>query len=228
MSVAVLQGGTLLGETTLNRMKTHSQQLLPTIDNLVKLGGLTPEQLDGVAVAQGPGSYTGLRIGVTTAKTLAYTLQIALYGVSSLAVLAANVRDDERLIVPVMDARRGNVFAGMYQWKNGKLDNVALDKHVSLTDLLAETTALAQPAVFVGASAKMRAQIKDTLGSQVHFTDEVSSLPRASRVAELATQTAPVDVDSFVPHYLRLTEAEHNWLTTHPGHEHDDNYVEKV
>ena len=116
----------------------------------------------------------------------------------------------------------------MYQWKNGKLDNVALDKHVSLEQLCAETLALTQPAIFVGANAQMRAQIKDALGSQVSFTDEVSGLPRASRVAELAAQTTPVDVDSFVPHYLRLTEAENNWLKTHPGHEHDDNYVEKV
>ena len=227
MSVAVVQDGVLLAETDLNKMRTHSEQLLPAIDNLVRLSGLTPEDLDRVAVAQGPGSYTGLRIGVTTAKTLAYTMNIELVGVSSLATIAANVRDASAMIVPVMDARRSNVFSGVYQWQNGKLINVVLDKHVSLQRLAEETLALNQPATFVGATEPMKEIIRETMGSQAQFADELSGLPRAARIAELAQDMAPVDVASFVPKYLRLTEAEVNWQAKHPGETHT-NYVEKV
>lgn len=227
MSVAVVQDGELLAETTLNKMRTHSEQLLPTIDRLVELSGLQPDDIDRVAVAQGPGSYTGLRIGVTTAKTLAYTLNIELVGVSSLATLAANVRSSDAIIVPLMDARRGNVFAGMYQWCKGELKSVALDKHVSLDHLLEEVQALGQPAIFVGATEKMRLTISEALGGGARFTDALNSLPNAGRIAELARHMQPVDIDSFVPQYLRLTEAEVNWMHAHPGVK-QTNYVEKV
>ena len=94
MSVAVLDNDKLLAQTTINRKRTHSEQLLPAIDDLVAASGPQPEDLDKIIVADGPGSYTGIRIAVTTGKTLAYTLNIALAGVSSLAVLAANKSDD--------------------------------------------------------------------------------------------------------------------------------------
>lgn len=227
MSVAVVQDGTPLAETTLNRMKTHIVQLLPTIDNLVALSGLVPEDIDRVVVAAGPGSYTGLRIGVTTAKTFAYTMNIDLVGVSSLAVLAANVRKETALIVPVMDARRGNVFTGIYQWDGDKLVNVLLDRHTSLEQLVAEVGALDQPAIFVGASSVMREQIRGALGSMVSFTDAVDDLPRALRVAELGRKLPAADIASFVPQYLRLTEAETNWLKKNPNADRS-NYVQKV
>ncbi len=227
MSVAVVQDGTPLAETTLNRMKTHSEQLLPTIDNLISLSGLQPEEIDRVVVAAGPGSYTGLRIGVTTAKTFAYTMNIELVGVSSLAVLAANVRREAGLIVPMMDARRENVFTGIYQWDNHELVNVLLDRHTSVTQIVAEVAALNQPAVFVGTTPAMREQIRAQLGSQARFTDAVDDLPRATRVAELGQSLPAADVDAFVPNYLRLTEAETNWLKNHDGTDRS-HYVEKV
>ncbi|KRM54269.1 tRNA (adenosine(37)-N6)-threonylcarbamoyltransferase complex dimerization subunit type 1 TsaB [Lacticaseibacillus sharpeae] len=227
MSVAVMQDATPLAETTLNRMKTHSEQLLPTVDNLIALSGLTPDDIDRVVVAAGPGSYTGLRIGVTTAKTLAYTLNIELVGVSSLAVLAANVRKEAALIVPVMDARRSNVFTGIYQWADDKLVNVLLDRHTSLEQLVKEVAALEQPAIFVGTTPVMREQIRSTLGTQAAFTDELDNLPRASRAAELGRDLPAADVASFVPNYLRLTEAETNWLKNNPNADRS-NYVQKV
>lgn len=227
MSVAVVQDTTPLAETTLNRMKTHSEQLLPTIDNLVALSGLQPTDIDRVVVAAGPGSYTGLRIGVTTAKTLAYTMNIELVGVSSLAVLAANVRKESALIVPVMDARRNNVFTGIYQWDGDKLVNVLLDRHTSLEQLVAEVGALDQPAIFVGTTGDMREQIRSTLGTMASFTDVVDDLPRATRAAELGRLLPPADVASFVPNYLRLTEAETNWLRNNPNADRS-NYVQKV
>lgn len=227
MSVAVTDNGEVLGETTLNHARSHSGQLLPVIEQLMSQSGVEPTALDRVVVAAGPGSYTGLRIGVTTAKTLAYTLNIQLVGVSSLAVLAANVRDTHALVLPLMDARRQNVFAGGYQWVDGRLRNVIQDRHIALNTLVDEVQALRQPAVFVGADATMRETILARLGHGARFADDVAALPRGSRLAQLGTELPPIDIDSFVPRYLRVTEAERNWLQTHDN-QGSDHYVEKV
>lgn len=228
MSVAVMVDGQLLAESTLNRKKTHSEQLLPTIDRLMTLSGLEPTALDRVVVADGPGSYTGLRIAVTTAKTLADTMQLELVGVSSLAVLAAGAVATTNLIVPLMDARRQNVFAGVYQWLNGELVNVVADRHLPLAQLLAELRLLHQPSTFVGSDvAQFADQIKARLGASAHFGDAMTNLPRAGRLAMLGATKAPADITSFVPRYLRLTEAETNWLKTHDDKGHAP-YVQKV
>ena len=187
MSVAVLDNDRLLAQTTINHKRTHSEQLLPTIDELVAASGLQPEDLDKIIVADGPGSYTGIRIAVTTGKTLAYTLNIALVGVSSLAVLASNISATKAMIVPIMNARRNNVFTGVYQWDRGKLLNVVT----------------------------------------AHFAPDWLNLPQALRLGQLGKDLPPVSVYDFVPRYLRLTEAENNWLKAHPGKGHDV-YVEKV
>ena len=228
MSVAVMADQEVLAEMTLNRKRTHSEQLMPTIDQLLQQSGLAVEDLDRIVVADGPGSYTGVRIAVTTGKTLAFTLGIDLVGVSSLAVLAANVRDTNAMIVPLMDARRQNVFAGGYQWQDGTLINVIADKHISLTDLLASLKLLNQPVIFAGPDVEKFAEpIFAQLGSLASMTDKINQLPRASRLGELGIHAAPVSVFDFVPRYLRLTEAETNWLKTHDERGHRP-YVEKV
>ncbi|RIM55428.1 tRNA (adenosine(37)-N6)-threonylcarbamoyltransferase complex dimerization subunit type 1 TsaB, partial [Staphylococcus arlettae] len=121
LSVAVMEDDDVLASRTNGEKVNHSIQLMPTVKMLLEEANLTPQQLDAIIVAKGPGSYTGLRIGVTTAKTLAYTLNIPLYGVSSLQALAATIDAQEKTIVPICNARRGFVFAGIYQWQNGKL-----------------------------------------------------------------------------------------------------------
>ncbi|WP_461214379.1 tRNA (adenosine(37)-N6)-threonylcarbamoyltransferase complex dimerization subunit type 1 TsaB [Lacticaseibacillus sp. GG6-2] len=229
MSVAVMHDTTLLAEETINHnQKTHSEHLLPTIQRLLDVAGLKPEALDRIVVADGPGSYTGIRIAVTTGKTLAYTLNKELVGISSLATLAAGVSGTQALIVPLMDARRKNVFAGGYQWVDGQLINVIQDAHISLAQLLEEVRVLRQPAVFVGTDvSKFEDEIKATLGAQAQLADPLTAYPRASRLALLGRQAEPVSVFDFVPRYLRLTEAERTWLATHDDKGHEP-YVEKV
>ncbi|WP_461225776.1 tRNA (adenosine(37)-N6)-threonylcarbamoyltransferase complex dimerization subunit type 1 TsaB [Lacticaseibacillus suihuaensis] len=228
MSVAVTDGELVLATMTINRKKTHSEQLLPTIHRLLDVSGLTASALDRVVVAQGPGSYTGLRIAVTTAKTLAYTLNLELVGVSSLAALAAGVTATTAVIVPLMDARRHNVFAGGYQWANGRLENVIADRHLPLDQLLAELAVLKQPAVFTGPDAvAFREPIQAALGHAASFADAITALPDAARLAQLGAMSTPVSAITFVPRYLRLTEAETNWLKTHDDKGHAP-YVEKV
>ena len=114
LSVAILDGEQLLADVTVNVKKNHSINLMPAIDFLMNSVDLKPADLDRIVVAQGPGSYTGLRVAVATAKTLAYALGIELVGVSSLYALAA-ATEFSGMIVPVMDARRNNVYAGFYR-----------------------------------------------------------------------------------------------------------------
>ena len=118
MSVALVEDEQLLATTTLNMVRNHSIYLMPAISKLFELVQWQPTDIDRVVVAQGPGSYTGVRIAVTTAKVLADTEKIDLVGVSSLAVLARNVvPTSSAIIVPFFDARRGNVFAGLTSGK---------------------------------------------------------------------------------------------------------------
>ena len=116
LAIAILEDDKLLAEMTINIKKNHSVTLMPAIDFLMESLDLKPSDLGRVVVAEGPGSYTGLRIAVATAKTLAHTLKIDLVGVSSLRIMVAE--DIDGLVIPLMDARRNNVYAGFYE--NGR------------------------------------------------------------------------------------------------------------
>ena len=111
-TVALMDDEKLIGEMTLNDKKTHSQKLMILIDYLLKMSETTLKDLDGIAVAVGPGSFTGLRIGITTAKALAHPLNLKIYEVSSLEALANNVKTPS-LVCPMMDARRNTVFTSL-------------------------------------------------------------------------------------------------------------------
>lgn len=121
LSVALMQNDEVLAEITTDSKQNHSVQLMPAISQLFEQSKIAKQQLDAIIVAEGPGSYTGLRIGVTVAKTLAYALDVKLYGVSSLKALAATIDHTDKLLVPVFDARRQAVYTGIFQWQNGQL-----------------------------------------------------------------------------------------------------------
>ena len=133
MSVALVEDEQLLATTTLNMVRNHSIYLMPAISKLFELVQWQPTDIDRVVVAQGPGSYTGVRIGVTVAKTLAWTLKKPLVGVSSLEILARNLYE-EGYVVPLFDARRQSVFAGVYDGKT--YESVIADGHYDLSQLL--------------------------------------------------------------------------------------------
>lgn len=150
LTVTIGNSERILGSTIINIKQNHSVSLMPTIDALMKSVLLGPNDIQRVIVAKGPGSYTGLRIGVTTAKTLAWTLQAELVAVSSLAVLAANCPFYQGYIVPLFNARRQNVYTGIYQWKEGVLVNIHPDFHTSLEDWCHYLKELEQPVLVVG------------------------------------------------------------------------------
>lgn len=223
LAVAVLDDEKVLAHFQLNRKMNHSLTLMPAIESVMQASGLKPTDLDRIIVAKGPGSYTGIRIAVTTAKTLAETLKIELTTVSSLAVIAANAQTD-KWIVPIMDARRNNVYAGVYRWENQRLVSILADQHISLMDLLEH---IKEPAVFIGETHKFKEQIETALPTAVISESDEQNLPNGIVLGKLGFLAEPIkDIHGLVPEYLKRVEAEEKWLETHqPG---DSNYVEKI
>lgn len=230
LSVAIIENENLLTEQTINIKRNHSTQLMPAIEEALKQADVTMAKIDRIAVASGPGSYTGLRIAVTIAKSLAWAKDIDLVGISSLKVLAANSYErDEHQIVPLFDARRENIYTGLYMRnEKGQLVQKAPDTHVS-AELWAEYLA-EQAGTFelVGQDAPAFIEtFKEKLGNRVHLANPAQHIPSANALAQLAQNEKPTPIHAFVPTYLKLAEAEENWLEENPDFEGDD-WVEKV
>ena len=216
LTLAILEDETLLAQMTLNIKKNHSITLMPAIDFLMNSLDMKPKDLDRIVVAQGPGSYTGLRIAVATAKTLAHTLKIELVGVSSLLALVPE--QVEGLVIPVMDARRNNVYAGFYQ--SGQA--VRPEAHLPLAEVLEMAGAANQSVTFVGETTAFTEQIEAALPqAAIHPT-----LPDASAVGRLGLDLPAQSIHDFVPNYLKRVEAEENWLKTHQ--ESSDSYIRRL
>ena len=216
LSLAILEDEHLLAQTTLNIKKNHSITLMPAIDFLMNSLDMKPTDLDRIAVAQGPGSYTGLRIAVATAKTLAHTLKIELVGVSSLLALVPE--QVEGLVIPIVDARRNNVYAGFYQ--SGQA--VRPEAHLPLAEVLEIAGAANQSVTFFGETTAFVEQIKDALPQAAIQ----STLPDASTIGRIGLDLPAQSIHDFVPNYLKRVEAEENWLKTHQ--ESSDSYIQRL
>ena len=215
LSLAILEDKQVLAETMINIKKNHSITLMPAIDFLMGSLDWTPKDLDRIVVAEGPGSYTGLRIAVATAKTLAHTLNIELVGMSSL--LALLPRQQEGLIVPLMDARRNNVYAGFYE--NAK--PVMPEAHLSFAEVL-EQVKDAEQVTFVGEVGPFVEQIQEQL-PQASYQE---TLPNAANLALWAWDKKADSLHDFVPNYLKRVEAEENWLKNHT--ESGGSYIKRL
>lgn len=202
LSVAIMDNDKILSEINNNEKVNHSVQLMPAIISAIEEANMTKNDIESIVVADGPGSYTGLRIGVTVAKTLAYALNASLYSVSSLAALAATVTQQDKLIVPIFDARREAVYAGVYSNDNDKFNIVMEDQYITIEDLLAYLHSYGRPYVFVGNDTSKLAHLIDS--------DFIPKLPQAHVMKSLIS--TPVNIHEFVPNYLKISEAERNWL----------------
>ena len=215
LSLAILEDKQVLAETTINIKKNHSITLMPAIDFLMASLDWTPKDLDRIVVAEGPGSYTGLRIAVATAKTLAHTLNIELVGMSSLLSLVPY--QQEGLLVPLMDARRNNVYAGFYE--NAK--PVIPEAHLPFEQVI-ELIKGASQVTFVGEVAPFVEQIQEHLPR----TNYKETLPNAANLALLAWDKEADSLHDFVPNYLKRVEAEENWLKNHT--ESGKSYIKRL
>ncbi|MER1998917.1 MAG: tRNA (adenosine(37)-N6)-threonylcarbamoyltransferase complex dimerization subunit type 1 TsaB [Lysinibacillus sp.] len=212
LSVAVVKDGAVVAEVVQNIKLTHSVGAMPAVEELLNKAGLKPTDIDAIAVSEGPGSYTGVRIGVTIAKTLAWTLQKPLVGVSSVKALAYNGQLFKGVVCALFDARRQHVYAGAY--KNGEV--VVEDGHMSIEMLLKQLNTIQEDVLFVGVDVAMYwDKIAANLGSRAKQAPLSFNLPRASQVIELAMHMSLPSIEEthhFVPTYKRIAEAEANWI----------------
>ncbi|MUK88531.1 tRNA (adenosine(37)-N6)-threonylcarbamoyltransferase complex dimerization subunit type 1 TsaB [Ornithinibacillus sp. L9] len=213
LGVAIMKNDIVIGEVITNIAKNHSVRLMPAIDELMKEVNITPEQLEKIVVAKGPGSYTGVRIGLTTAKTLAWALNIPVVGVSSLEALAYQGRFSQALVCPFFDARRGLVFTGVYQWKEGKLSLVREETNMLMEDLLQSFLEQNQEVLFLSPDIDKHAEnIKGKLGDLAIIPENTFQIANPSHLALASTNYEADHTHSLTPNYLRLAEAEANWL----------------
>jgi len=214
-SVAVTKDSTLLGECIINTGPRHSEKLMTMIDWLLGQLNLGRKDLDAVSVSTGPGSFTSLRIGMAIAKGMAYSLGINISGVSSLDTLAMNVSSPGYDICPVLDARRGEVFAKIINAE----ENGTSYFNESVINVEKLCTMLKRDTVFVGDGVTAyRDIIENNAGGKAHFVPGNLNLPRASSLCLLSEEKLRSehldDVFTIAPNYLRRSEAEINYKKT--------------
>ena len=208
-SVALFEENTLLGEQYQNTGLTHSQTLLVMAEDLLCQCGKKADDVTAVAVANGPGSFTGVRIGAAAAKGFAWGRECPIYGVSTLEAMALGLGAFEGYVCAVMDARRSQVYNAMFYVNQGKLERRTPDRAIALSDLEKELKNLEKPVFLVGDGSKL---CYNTLADAVpHLV-----MPPENRMHQRAVgvglaalaQADPDDPAGLAPNYLRLSQAE--------------------
>ncbi|WP_440896782.1 tRNA (adenosine(37)-N6)-threonylcarbamoyltransferase complex dimerization subunit type 1 TsaB [Amphibacillus sp. Q70] len=215
LGVALYQNGQIMAEYISINKNKHSTRLMPAIDQLLENAQVKPLDLNRIVVAKGPGSYTGVRIGLSVAKAMAWSLNIPIVGISSLEALSLQAQGREQLICPFFDARRGLVFTGLY---DGKGRVVKADQNILMTEWLGQLAAMQEDIIFISPDlAQYQSLIIDQLGENAIFMPEGLNLTRPGLLAITGKDRAEENVHELVPSYLRLVEAEANWLAEQEG-----------
>ena len=209
-SVALVRDGTLLGQTTQLSGLTHSRTLLPMAEDLLKNTGVKLKDVDGFAVAHGPGSFTGVRIGVSAVKGLAWAAEKPACGVSTLGAMAWNgvAAGEGSLICCCMDARRSQVYNALFEVRNGKPVRLCEDRAISVEALLEELTSNDWKPFLVGDGAELCAAAFENADFDYVLAPENLRHQSAWGVAMAAQETDFVSGDKLQPVYLRLSQAE--------------------
>jgi tRNA threonylcarbamoyladenosine biosynthesis protein TsaB len=211
-SVALYENGKLLAESYQNTGLTHSQTLMVMAEDMLKAAGKTVTDVTAVAVAEGPGSFTGVRIGVAAAKGFAWGGQIPCCGVSTLEAMAVSLGADSGHVCACMDARRNQVYNALFLARGGKLERVSEDRAIALEELKGELEHIEGPIFLVGDGASLTYK---TLSGEIPgliLPPEHRIHQRAVGVAILAAEKIaagePCDGNALTPNYLRLSQAE--------------------
>ncbi len=212
-SVAVATEEDLLGEFTICYKKTHSQTLLPMLDELAQMIELDLETIDAIAVASGPGSFTGLRIGSATVKGMALALEKPVIEVPTLYALAYNFCGQERIVCPLMDARRNQTYTALFRFDKTKIQALKEQCAVDIHEIIEEINGIGESVVFLGDGAPVFQQaIKEQLRVPYMFAPPCLSKQKAGSLASLAVQYYiegnVIDAALHKPEYLRLSQAE--------------------
>ncbi len=209
-SIAITDGEDILVESILNVGRTHSEILIPSFQEMLEKVRLDIKDLDLLALTLGPGSFTGVRIGASTVKGFALALGKPVAGVSTLEALASNFPFSSLPIMPLFDARRGEIYSAMFKWEGGQVKRLSEDRAAIPGDAIRE---IKTKTIFVGDGlAKYGQIIKDTLGDNAVFAPRAVWYVRASNVAALGLKSykedGGLDIATFTPSYRRKSEAE--------------------
>jgi tRNA threonylcarbamoyladenosine biosynthesis protein TsaB len=212
-SVAVTHDGSLSAELTIVKSQTHSKHLMELIHSVLQIADFRLADLDGLAVTIGPGSFTGLRIGISTIKGLACALARPVVGVSTLEALAWQCGQTSYLICPLLDARKGEVYGATYRFNKGQLIQKT-GPRAMIPEAVVED--IKSPCVFIGTGARLyRRDILAATGELAHFVPAGQNMIRASSVAFLSMPKFEAndtdEVAGLVPHYIRKSDAELNF-----------------
>lgn len=212
-SVAVVQDDIMIAEYTINHKKTHSQTLLPMIDEIVKMADICLEDIDAIAVSGGPGSFTGLRIGSATAKGLGLVWKKPLIHVPTVDAMAYNLYGTDKIICPIMDARRNQTYTGLYLFEKEQFNIIMPQCAVSIDELLEKINEIGKSVIFVGDGIPVFKDYIDEKISVEHFYAPAHmNRQRAGAVAVLGQKYfAEGKIETAVEHqpdYLRKSQAE--------------------
>ena len=217
-SVAIVEDGVMICEYTLNNKITHSQTLLPMIDEVIKLSETDKKDIDAIAVAGGPGSFTGLRIGSATAKGLGMVLDIPIVSIPTVDGLAYNLFGTDGLVCPIMDARRNQVYTGLYKFEKNDFVRVKEQCVVSIEEIIETINEIDSKVIFLGDGVPVYKKIiEEKIKVECLFAPSHLGRQRGGAIGELAYQTMTKtgytygkieSAANHVPDYLRLSQAE--------------------
>ena len=215
-TVGLVRDGHVLAEYDISVGLTHSEGLMPQVDQMFARTGIKKEEIDRIAVSIGPGSFTGLRIGLAAAEAMAYAWQCGICGFNTLEALAWNIPVEGVVLAPVLDAQKGNYYTAFYEWVQGELQEVQPVEMADAETLLQQLKACGKPVLLMGECERL---LKNPLPAGISVAPEQVRLPKASSVA-LAAEGMEALTGEFVfslrPYYIRKSEAEELWEKRHP------------
>ena len=211
-SVCVAQEDKIIGEFSINTALTHSQTLIPMIEQLAEKTGVTLDNIDAIAVNAGPGSFTGVRIGVAAVKGIAFSRNIPCVSVSTLESMAYNMLDNDCIICSVMDARCSQVYNSLFRVKDGKVTRLIEDRALSLTDLKLDLQKYNEKIILVGDGAEITFNYFENSLQNVFLASVNNRVQKASSIACVAFEKInngeTLNASELMPVYLRLPQAQ--------------------
>lgn len=214
-NIAVLEDDKLICEYTINTTKTHSQKLMPMIENMLKLSDIEIKEIDAIGICVGPGSFTGLRIGMATAKAMAHVNNIPLIGVNSLEILGANMDRCDKKICSILDAQRNQVYTCKYIFEENKIKKLEEIKIMPIDDLLEELSATNEEWIILGEAVyKYKEKIESI--SNINIPSPANNITKASSLCVVAKDKYEQNIDvhncyDINPMYIRKSQAEEQY-----------------
>lgn len=211
-SVAVIEDNKLICEYTVNTKTTHSQKLMPMIENMLSMSEVNIKDIDAIAICIGPGSFTGLRIGMATAKAIAHVNNLPIIGVNSLEILASNMNLCDKKICSILDAQRNQVYTGKYKFENDRVVEIQPIDVIEIEKLLEEILNDNEDWIMVGEAVyKYEEKIKEI--KNIKIPAPSNNVTKASSLCSVAIRKYNENVDvhncyNINPMYIRKSQAE--------------------